>query len=225
MAMNFFSFSKTILYLSLFLLLLDSCKEKTSSSPCDSLRVIEDHLIPDSVLNYVANYENSTKVIFISSTGQEYPFDLTLSPSYYSVFEASDTCVYDSLSRQRIQGQIERREWWLENSNLFNSPLIVNAFPFPVQRTSFFEDFLTVSLGEYMIFKEENVLFFLNFNDKTRLNNYYDSLNLDNRMFYQVYESIINPSPAISIKYTPTEGIIYIRDTLSHLELFYLRTE
>ncbi len=209
-------------YLSIAALFLLAC----NSDNCDQLVQGETLLISDSTKMFVNNYIDAEAIVFENQQNQEVRFEVSEMNESFSSFRFDRECDEDSDKTQTVQTSSEFIELMLinqDNSLLDSIYISLIQTPNSVENL---EETLIVTCGKLVAIDLNQSDVLLTY-DKSETNvNFIDSLNINGTTFYSVYEhNNIDWTPKIDIKYSLNQGIVYLKDNESNLELTYLRVE
>jgi hypothetical protein len=195
--------------------------------PCTIAMDGENYVLSDSALSYINEYGDANGIIFETRTGVEVAFNVAMKDTIVS-YQVPSPCEMDSSRNQTIQGTSQIVLITLSNVAVLSESIAINLFEYPKTPDQAAQEALAISLGVYFSnsFEEGDELFSYNLNTSNPHVHVLDSLLIGSRMFYSVYErnDIGNP-PKLEIKYTKTEGIVYIKNPLDTQEYIYKRKE
>ena len=209
-------------YFIIIVLFLLGC----NSDNCDQLVQGETLEISDSTKMFVNNYINAEAIFFENHQSEEVRFVVSEMNETFSSFRFDRECDEDSEKTQTVQTSFEVVEFILINQDnaLFDS-IYISLSQFPNSMGNL-EESLIVTCGN-LVANDLNQSDVLLSYDRFETNvNFIDSLNINGTTFFSVYEhDNVDWIPKYDIKYSLNQGIVYLKDNETNLELTYLRVE
>ena len=207
-----------------FISLLSACKK---DNPCENPVDGTNYTLSDTAQMYLSNYIGANRIVFKTPAGSEVAFDVAIHDTTAS-YQVGMPCEVDTAKNQTVQGTSQISWASLSNSTAFSEPLFVNLLEWPLLEDRDAQETVAVSLGEYVSngFDTGDELFYLKINEINPQLNFLDSILLNGKKFYAVYE--LNGSagtPKHEVKFTQNQGIIYIKNLQSQVEYIYERKE
>ena len=207
-------------------LTFNSCDDNS----CDTLANAEGLILSDTIKTFISNYENTNLIVFIDELGNEVEFNVSEIEDTEMEITFNGICEDNASMNQFFNATSQYIQLSLMNSNEIAEPIFISLSELPRPPSEIKENII-ITLGER--FSEsiefDDFLFEIvfDFDENPNVNaTLLDSLELNNRTFYSVYEfeSFVN-NPKLEIKYTQKEGIIFIGDPTSGKEYVYERKE
>jgi len=143
-------------------------------------------------------------------------------------YQYNDTCQVDNSKFQTVKGTSQLIEFSLTNLAEIRQPITITIVEIPSSDLSAIGESIKITFGEsfFLIAENGDFLFEYNTNNVNPFSTIIDNLELNGVTFNSVIEpSNLTPTPKLDIKYTQTEGIIFIRDTTNGKEYIYDRKE
>jgi len=207
------------------MLSLNSCND----NPCETPAIGENFLLSDTIKAFVSNYENAEKIIFLNESGDEVEFNVSEFDDFKSEYLYGGTCQDDATMSQTISGNSQFIQFFLLNPIEISDPIYISLSEIPVPPNDIdTKESLVVSLGIWpsVSSEEGDGLFGIRFDDVNSNFIFHDSLEINSKIFYSVFEpDNLSPTPNLDIKYTQNEGIIFIGDPNTGKEYVYERKE
>jgi len=205
---------------------LISCEDE---NPCSQPTQNEVLVLSDTAKSYLSNYTTAEKIIFVTASGEEISFKISNFKDTTSTYSFAGTCEEDATLLQSINGLTQVQQLSLSNPSEISGPLFINLHNFPNPPSRILSEMITVTIHELFSpasFEiEGSYLFEHNLNVTSQTSTRADSLTLNGKVFYDVLEVNFTNQPALEIKYTQSEGIIFIKDYTTGKEYVYDRTE
>jgi len=194
---------------------------------CETPRIGESYMLSDTGQEFVNPYMEANKIIFETPTSEEVIFEVNTLDTISS-YSRGGICESNPSEGQTVNGTSQLIKIKLSNHLEFVRPFIINLFETPSNGIVDNQETLGITFGELFSndIEEEDVLFFYQIDTTNTDVNFLDSLDIYGKVFYSVYEmNSTAASPRIEIKYTKTEGIVYIKDIINLNEFIYNRKE
>lgn len=214
--------SSFILIITIFL--LPSCNK---DSPCSLPVAGENYTLSDTIQSYISNYIDTEKIIFTTDQGAEVSFIVDNSRDTAGEYQHGDTCQEDNSKMQTVKGTSQLIQVLLVNLDEVPQPIYISLVEFPTAITNVKES-ISVTLGNFLSnsYEAEDGLFGFELNGTNNEVIFYDSLTINNKTFYSVFEAQnIFSTPKFDIKYTNNEGIIFIGNPENGRTYVYERKE
>ena len=208
-------------YLAIFTLLL-GC----NSDDCDQLIQGETLVISDSTKMFIQNYIDAKTIVFENQQNQEVEFKVSELSKSFNSFRFDEECKEDSDKLQTIQTSSEVIELNLVNQDaILSDSIYISLIQVPNKEENIQEGVI-VTCGKLNSNNLNQSRVLLSYDNSEIDINFMDSLNINGKTFYSLYEhNNIDWTPKYDIKYTLNQGIVFIKDNITGLELSYLRKE
>ena len=204
-----------------FLIFLIGC----TGNECRNTINGENVILSEEILSLVSNYNEADKIIFKDQNENEIAFKVEPIFTTSDEYSYSTECDEDQTIFQTVKGNSERMELVLtsEDENIDSIFITILELPNPSDQT--FSESLTISCNK--LFSDLNTQEDILFGYTQGLNdiNFFDSLKIRDQIFFNVLEPDLTWIPKLDIKFTKTDGIIYINDPTNEIELTYNRKE
>jgi len=189
-------------------LLLMGCNSEDKPKPTTQA----DIFLGQEIKQWLENYAGTYKVFFKNSSGGDVVF---------YVSEIVDTLtsynINDKIGRSQIMSVALTSDWT-------SKPIHVELVAWPEFEKTSSHDALNVRLGKLSSSTKEGDGLLFYYENNTGFSVINDSIMLNNKIYYDVIESIIQfPKPKYEIKYSKKEGIIFIKDNFTNEILIYDR--
>jgi len=197
-----------------------------NSDNCDQLLQGETLEISDPTKMFVKNYLNSENIVFENQQNEEVKFKVSELSESFSNFRFTIQCEEDLDKFQTIQTTSEFIELNLVNqANISSDSIYISLIQIPNEADNSEEEVIVTS-GKLNSNNSNQASVLLSYNNSETHVNFLDSLNINGKTFYSVYEpDNIDWVPKYDVKYTLNEGIVFLKDNSTNLELTYLRAE
>ncbi len=215
----------TVAAIGVALFLAEGCRE--DMNPCETPKEGENYVLSDSAKTYINHYADANRIIFKTLSGADVAFEVAREETTGS-YQVTFPCEVDTAQSQTVIGISQLLSFSLSNSAVLAEPIFVNLVEYPIIPSRNAYETLAVSLGELFAnsFESEDGLFNYYIGGNNPQINFLDSLVIDGKTFYSVYE--MNDSqvvPNLEIKYSLNEGVIYIKDPENSVAYVYDRKE
>lgn len=213
------------LVLAIALVLVTGCKD---DNPCASPIDGESYTLSNNAQSYISNYLDAEKIVFKTPLGEEVDFLVSDINETLASYQYSDTCQLDNSKFQTVKGTSQLLELSLTNLTEFSKPITINLAEIPQSDLTAIGESVIINFGASFSPNSENgdFLFEYSTNNLNPISTVIDNLELNGVTFNSVIEpSNLSFTPALDIKYTQTEGIIFIRNTTNGKEYIYDRKE
>lgn len=181
------------------------------------------YLIKSEALEFTKNYIGTTRVFFETSDNQEVSFEVsTLEQSFeYGLIEPCENNPSEEIT---IDVSAQSIDISLSNDSLFSQPFVIRLAEGNLSKPNE-NQIMVISYDFYNPIDNINTLLYYPFDGNRDNLNILESLDLNGKTFFSVIELNQNFNLSYDIKYTETEGIIYIKDSSTGVEYTYLRKE
>ncbi len=222
---------KKIAFLFLLVITTLGCKKKENLCPDQFL---EDTLLSDTTITYVSSYISASKVIFNDiSSGEEIEFLISEYKDTLLTATTAFRCEEDSTIFATFKANSQWINVVLSNPSLPRDIIIkVTQLPFYDSEEEMILLYGLVENTQINYLDVSGLLAFLPQAEEPVFAVKSDSLLIDNKTFYDVIEP--NPdfpgfnepfNPPLEIKYSKSQGIIYMNDNINSRELVFNRME
>ncbi len=216
--------NSSLLIIAIFCVgLLFSCD---SEEVCELPREGELTTLSADITKWIENYSNANRIIFKDQNNEDVVFNVSNINRAMDEYQYAVKCSEDTSRFQTVIGDSEWLELVMSSDEINLDSIFITLLELPNPSTETFTESLTVSCGKLFsndYSQEDGLLGFSSAMERVKLN---DSLEIRNKKFFSVLEPVNLPyTPKLDIKYTEDEGIIYISDPGTSLELVYDRKE
>ena len=217
--------SKIYFSLIILLLILGSCN--SDDDTCATEVQGEHYELSDTSKSYVDIYNSTNRVVFKDLSDLDIPFIITRRDSIFTI-QSGQNCTSDSSQIQQLIETSETIHFSLANSDININPFVIGLYEFPNYPNGGTTETVAITINEWLLNGIESVdeLFHYKINKNNNQVTFSDSLILNGKTFYSVYEmSDLNPQSVFQAKYTMDEGIVYIKNNQSDEEYIFDRFE
>ena len=217
--------SKIYFSLIILLLILGSCN--SDDDTCATEVQGEHYELSDTSKSYVDIYNSTNRVVFKDLSDLDIPFIITRRDSIFTI-QSGQNCTSDSSQIQQLIETSETIHFSLANSDININPFVIGLYEFPDYSNGGTIETVAITINEWLLNGIESVdeLFHYKINKNNNQVTFSDSLILNGKTFYSVYEmSDLNPQSVFQAKYTMDEGIVYIKNNQSDEEYIFDRFE
>ena len=161
--------------------------------------------------------------------GNEVEFTVSDISDVNSQYQTSGVCQDDASRIQTIIGTSQIITVSLSNLAETENPIVISLLEIPVPPNDVnTNETLAVTLGPWLstTSEEGDALMALRFDGINANTIFLDSITLNNRVFFDVYESFeLENNPKFDVMYNESEGLLFLRNTENGRELVYDRKE
>jgi len=216
--------SKPLYILGLLLIILNLGCIKNA---CENTKKVEPYFLSDTTKAFITNYIGTKRIIFTNESNEEIVFQVSEIVDSMVLYLGEIICNEGSNTKQLVKGESQFIELSLSSPD-FDKSFIISLVEHPqiitkrIQAENILISFGTIANS----IKQEDVLLVHYPLKDTNYSVVRDSVILNNKIFYNVIESINEQTyPKFEIKYTKAQGIIYIKERTTNKEYIYKRKE
>ena len=183
----------------------------------------------DKKVSFILQGDSTTFMRFLAYIRQRVVYTESVISHANNQYQTSGVCQDDASRRQTIIGTSQIITVSLSNLAETENPIVISLLEIPVPPNDVnTNETLAVTLGPWLstTSEEGDALMALRFDGINANTIFLDSITLNNRVFFDVYESFeLENNPKFDVMYNESEGLLFLRNTENGRELVYDRKE